>query len=90
MITRNIFKVSELTDEEERLLKSQIVYIYEKISTNYPINITKGLNILNINKKYKSVIQKILKEYKIMKCEQKLLDFNDLMIMLCDLLILII
>ena len=65
MITRNIFKVSELTDEEERLLKSQIVYIYEKISTNYPINITKGLNILNINKKYKSVIQKILKEYKI-------------------------
>lgn len=86
LAAESIFKVSELTDEEERLLKSQIVYIYEKISTNYPINITKGLNILNINKKYKSVIQKILKEYKIMKCEQKLLDFNDLMIMLCDLL----
>ena len=82
----NIFKTQELELNEENLIKSQIVYIYEKIATSYPLNINNILNILNINLKFKKVINLILKEYKKEKKEQLLLDFNDLMILLCDLL----
>ena len=84
--TNNVFKVSELTDDEENSVKSQIVNIYEKISTSFPININKTLEDLNIKKNFKTVINKILKEYKKVKSDQLLLDFNDLMIMLSELL----
>merc|ERR1711935_237021 len=40
----NVFKTLELETDEENLIKNQIVYIYEKIATSYPLNIN---NILN-------------------------------------------
>jgi len=82
----NIFKNLELETDEENLIKNQIVYIYEKIATSYPLNINSILNQLNINIKYKKPINLILKDYKKEKKEQLLLDFNDLMIMICELL----
>jgi DNA helicase II / ATP-dependent DNA helicase PcrA len=84
--TLSIFKTSELTDDEENSIRSQIVHIYEKIATSFPIDVNKTLEELNIKKKYKSVVNKILKEYKKTKNDQLLLDFNDLMIMLSELL----
>ena len=84
--TLKTFKTCELTEDEENNIRAQIVNIYEKIATSFPININKTLEELNIKKKYKTVINKILKEYKKTKNEQLLLDFNDLMIMLAELL----
>lgn len=83
---QSCFETSELNDDEENFIITQISNIYEKVSTDYPLNINNTLDQLNINKKFKTVINKILKKYKKIKEEQLLLDFNDLMSMLCDLL----
>ena len=82
----NIFKCEEFNEDEEKMIKTQIAYIYDKVSTSYPLNMNLTLNKLNINSKYKKIINKILKDYKKEKKEQLLLDFNDLMIILSDML----
>ena len=75
----------DLNDEEVSLLRRQIVYIYDKISTSYPCNIDITIKHLNISSKYKTIINNILKEYKNEKKRQNLIDFNDLMIQFCSL-----
>ncbi len=75
-----------LNDDEVALLRRQIVYIYDKISTNYPPDINEAIKHLNISAKYKTIINNILKEYKNEKKKQNLIDFNDLMIQFCQLL----
>ena len=82
----SVFKSEEFNEDEEKMIKTQIIYIYDKVSTSYPLNINLTLNNLNINIKYKKLVNKILKEYKKEKKEQLLLDFNDLMIMLSEML----
>ncbi len=76
----------ELTDDEVSLIRRQIVYIYDKISTSYPCNIDETIKHLSISSKYKTIINNILKEYKNEKKKQNLIDFNDLMIQFCQLL----
>ncbi len=76
----------DLSDDEVALLRRQIVYIYDKVSTSYPCNIDEAIKHLSISSKYKSIINNILKEYKNEKKKQNLIDFNDLMIQFCQLL----
>ena len=76
----------DLNDDEVQLLKKQIIYIYDKVSTNYPPNIADTIKHLSISSKYKTIINNILKEYKNEKKKQNLVDFNDLMIQFCILL----
>ena len=66
--------------------KIQISNIYDKISTEYPVNIDNTLSVLSIPTKYKKLIVDILKYYKLSKKQQHLVDFNDLMIQFCHLL----
>ncbi len=83
----NILENDESLEEEEvELLKKQIIYIYDKVSTNYPINLNETIKQLSISSKYKNVINNILKEYKLFKKNENLVDFNDLMISFCQLL----
>ncbi len=82
----NILEVSSLEDDEKELLRKQIVYIYDKVSTTYPINIVDTIKQLSISSKYKVIITNILKEYKTIKKNQDIVDFNDLMIQFCQLL----
>ncbi len=79
-------KCDDLTEDEKCLLRKQIVYIYDKVSTNYPLNLNDTINHLSISAKYKTVITNILKEYKLKKKNEDLVDFNDLMILFCQLL----
>ena len=81
-----ILQISELEAEEICMLKKQIVYIYDKISTCYPINLIDTIKNISISTKYKSIIMSIFKEYKTVKKLQDLIDFNDLMISFCQLL----
>ncbi len=83
----NILEPNEdLEEEEVELLKKQIIYIYDKVSTNYPTNLNETIKQLSISSKYKTVINNILKEYKNVKKNENLVDFNDLMISFCQLL----
>jgi DNA helicase-2/ATP-dependent DNA helicase PcrA len=82
----NILDDYTLEDDEKELLRKQIIYIYDKVSTNYPLNLLETITKLSISAKYKNVITNILKEYKIIKKNQNIMDFNDLMIQLCQLL----
>ena len=77
---------TELCDDEVALVRRQIVYIYDKISTSYPPNINDAIKQISISAKYKTIINNILKEYKNEKKKQNLVDFNDLMIQFCQLL----
>ncbi len=77
---------NDLEDEEKCHIRKQIVYIYDKVSTNYPPNLQETIKNLSISSKYKQIITTILKEYKNIKKEQNLVDFNDLMISFCQLL----
>ena len=81
-----ILKNCNLLSEEENMIRMQIPYIYDKISTTYPANITEILNNMSISTKYKKIINDILKDYKLIKKLQNLIDFNDLMIQLCTIL----
>ena len=76
----------DLNEEEIALLRKQIVYIYDKVSTTYPPNILETIKHLSISSKYKNIINNILKEYKLLKKKENLVDFNDLMIQFCQLL----
>ena len=79
-------KQVELESDEIAMLRKQIVYIYDKISTSYPTNLLDTIKHLSISSKYKTIITNILKEYKNIKKQQNLVDFNDLMISFCQLL----
>ncbi len=76
----------ELEDDEIIMLRKQIIYIYDKVSTSYPPNLLDTIKHLSISSKYKTIITNILKEYKNKKKEQNLVDFNDLMVSFCALL----
>jgi DNA helicase-2/ATP-dependent DNA helicase PcrA len=81
----NFILAQENFDEDENsLISKNIIYIYDKISTCYPINVDETLKMLNINLKYKKVINKGLREYAKTKKKQNLYDFNDLMIQFCE------
>lgn len=84
--TMKILEQSTIDAEEQDSIKKQIVYIYDKISSSYPLNIGTTLKECSISAKYKTLISAILKEYKQTKKNQELVDFNDLMIQLCGLL----
>lgn len=77
---------TELEDDEISMLRKQIIYIYDKVSTSFPTNLLETIKNLSISSKYKNIITNILKEYKNRKKEQNLVDFNDLMISFCTLL----
>jgi DNA helicase-2/ATP-dependent DNA helicase PcrA len=79
-------KLTELEGDEISMLRKQIVYIYDKVSTSFPTNLLETIKHLSISSKYKTIITNILKEYKNTKKEQNLVDFNDLMISFCTLL----
>ncbi len=76
----------DLNDDEVSMIRRQIVYIYDKISTSYPCNVDDAIKHLSVSSKYKTIINNILKEYKNEKKKQNLIDFNDLMIQFCQLL----
>jgi DNA helicase-2/ATP-dependent DNA helicase PcrA len=82
----SVMEESALTPDEQNMIKNQMPYIYDKISTDYPLDINQTLQNLSISTKYKKVITEILKNYKTMKKDQHLVDFNDLMIQFCALL----
>ena len=86
MLRESIDEMDNITNEELDMLKKQIPYIYDKISTDYPLNINNTLKKLSISIKHKNIINNVLKKYKLMKKSQNLIDFNDLMIQFCDLL----
>lgn len=81
-----ILNNTQLEDEEKFLLRKQIIYIYDKVSTTYPLNLNETIKNLSISSKYKTIINDILKEYKNEKKKQDLVDFNDLMVSFCSLL----
>lgn len=81
----NFVLAQETFDEDENsMISKNIIYIYDKISTSYPINIDNTLKMLNIKMKYKKIINKGLREYSKTKKKQNLYDFNDLMIQFCE------
>jgi len=45
----SVFQSEEFNEDEEKMIKTQMVYIYDKVSTSYPLNINLTLNKLNIN-----------------------------------------
>lgn len=75
----------DLTSDEKSLLVKQIAYVYDKVSTSYPLIIDETIEKLNINIKYKKYITKCLREYNKEKKKQNLYDYNDLMIKFCEL-----
>jgi len=75
----------ELDDIENSLVKSKITLIIEKSSSSYPFCIKSVLKELRLEKlEYK--VNQILNIYKEKKLKENLLDFNDLMISLCEFL----
>jgi len=81
-----VMENEDLLDTEINSLKNQIVNIYDKSSTDYPINLDKTLQLCNVKAKYKKIINKTFIAYKKSKKEQDLIDFNDLMIQFAALL----
>jgi DNA helicase-2/ATP-dependent DNA helicase PcrA len=75
-----LFDCSSNITNNEFILKN-IIYFYDKLSCNYPINIDNTMKNMDINLKFKKIINQILKNYSDIKKKQKLLDFNDLMIL---------
>ena len=75
----------ESDDIENTLIKSKITLIIDKASSSYPFCIKSVLKELKLEK-LEDKINQILNIYKEKKIKEKLLDFNDLMIMLCDFL----
>ena len=61
----NILDILTIEDDEKLLLRKQIIYIYDKVSNSYPININEAIGKLSIGNKYKTIISNILKEYKV-------------------------
>tara|TARA_B100001121_G_C18700065_1_gene627091 strand:- start:3799 stop:6246 length:2448 start_codon:yes stop_codon:yes gene_type:complete len=76
-----IIEVAESITDNDYIVKN-ICNIYEKQSICDKLNLINVLENMDINIKFKSIIEKILKHYGKIKSSQKLLDFNDLMILL--------
>ena len=74
-------EIAEQVTDNDYIVKN-ICYIYDKQSICEKLSITDVLQKMDINIKFKSTISKILKLYSKIKVEQKLLDFNDLMLLL--------
>lgn len=74
-------EVAENITDNDYIVKN-IYNIYDKQSICDKLNLIEVLQKLDINIKFKSIIGKILKNYTKIKNSQKLLDFNDLMILL--------
>ena len=75
--------VDEFLDLEEndiQLIKSTINDIYNISSCSYPFNISTAIEKFRMTK-LKKYINLVLKEYKKIKKEENLVDFNDLMIL---------
>lgn len=77
--------VLEKISDNNNILKN-IHNIYDKLSINDKLKLDDVLLSLDLNIKFKKYIEKILSIYKETKCKQKLLDFNDLMILLNEFL----
>ena len=88
--TSHIIKENELLQDEIDIIQKNITNIYEKMSTSYPSNlndiIKKTISQSNITNNIKNCINMILKKYEITKKEQNLVDFNDMMVSLCNML----
>ena len=74
-------EVAESITDNDFIVK-QIYNVYDKKSIYQEVTLPDVLDKLELNKKYNSVFSKILKKYSKVKSEQKLLDFNDLMLLL--------
>lgn len=94
MLNKNDFSILDEKDTYELLIETaeqitdndyiikNIYNIYDKQSICDKLSIDDVLNNLYFNIKFKSIVSKILKAYSKIKVLQKLLDFNDLMILL--------
>ena len=80
-----IWNLVPLNQEWSSLIKSKILLIIDQISNNYPIDLKKVL-IKNNLEKYYNEFDKIYKSYQHKKLKEKVIDFNDLMIMFCNFL----
>lgn len=76
-----LIETAEKITDNDYIIKN-IYNIYDKQSICDTLNLIDVLQKIDVNIKFKSTILKILKTYKKIKTEQKLLDFNDLMILL--------
>ena len=76
-----LIETAENITDNDYIIKN-IYNIYDKQSICDTLNLIDVLQKIDVNIKFKSTILKILKTYKKIKTEQKLLDFNDLMILL--------
>ena len=75
----------DLDETENSLVKSKITLIIDKASSSYPFCIKSVLKELKLDK-LEDKVNQILNIYKEKKLKENLLDFNDLMIMLCEFL----
>jgi len=74
-------EVAETITDNDYIV-TNIYNIYDKQSICDKLNLIDVLQKMDISIKFKSTIAKILKNYSKIKSSQKLLDFNDLMILL--------
>ncbi len=75
----------ELNSDEINLIKKNIYNIIDKSTNYYPINFKLILNKLNMDN-YLNIINKIYKIFIKKKKSEKIIDFNDLMVLFCNFL----
>ena len=83
--TTNSDELINLEENDINLIKSTINDIYNISSCSYPFNINQAIDKYRMTR-LKKYINSILREYKKVKKEQNLIDFNDLMILFANLI----
>lgn len=73
----------ELLEDEKMSIKNKIVSIIDQVCITYPLNFKLVLKKYGLEKK-QNIINQIYKNFIKRKKQENSLDFNDLMIMLCD------
>ena len=82
---KNLNNDKKLNNDEINLIKKNIYSIIDKSTNYYPINLKLILNKFNMEK-YFNFINKIYKIFIKKKKIEKIIDFNDLMILFCNFL----
>ena len=83
--TDRILSHENLKDSSD-MIRNNIILLYEKLTSSFPINLNGTLDKMLISKLHRPIITLILKEYADTKKKENLIDFNDLMIMFCQLI----
>jgi|SaaInlStandDraft_5_1057022.scaffolds.fasta_scaffold00852_14 DNA helicase-2/ATP-dependent DNA helicase PcrA len=75
--SRSLLKSITIKHTDIKIIIEKIYTVYNKVCNNNHLTLYKILKRMNIGNK--NIFDKILKEYKITKKQQNILDFNDLM-----------